>query len=88
VTFHVLTYFENMNHVVQCVIYQNFVYLKLAIFKMNVKEEQRICIKFCVKNGISATKTLEMLSNAFVDIMISRTTILEWQTFQGRQELH
>ena len=24
---------------------------------MNVKEEQLICMKFCVKNGISATKT-------------------------------
>ena len=48
------------------------------ISRMNVKEEQRICIKFCVKNGISETNTLEMLSNAFVDNTISRTTVLEW----------
>ena len=45
---------------------------------MNAKEEQRICIKFCVKNEISVTKTLEMLSNAFVDNTISQTTVLEW----------
>ena len=30
------------------------------------------------KNGISETKTLEMLSNAFVYNTISRTIVLEW----------
>ena len=45
---------------------------------MNLKKEQRIIIKFWVKNRMSATKTLEMLSNAFVDNTISRTTVLEW----------
>jgi hypothetical protein len=32
---------------------------------MDDKIEQCICIKFCVKHGKSATKTLEMLREAF-----------------------
>jgi hypothetical protein len=32
---------------------------------MDGRLEQRVCIKFCVKLGRSATKTLEMLREAF-----------------------
>jgi len=66
-----------MRHLLKLCLFK-VIYNYLAIFRMNVKEKQRICIKFCVKNGISATKTLEMLTNAFVDNTISRTTVLEW----------
>ena len=66
-----------MRHLLKLCLFK-VIYSYLANFRMNAKGEQRICIKFCVKNGISATKTLEMLSNAFVDNMISGTTILEW----------
>ena len=66
-----------MRHLLKLCLFK-VIYSYLAIFRMNVKEKQRICIKFCVKNRISATKTLKMLSNAFVDNTISRTTVLEW----------
>ena len=62
-----------MRHLLKLSLFK-VIYSYLAIFIMNVKEEHRIC----VNNGISATKTLEMLSNASVDNTISRTTVLEW----------
>jgi len=45
---------------------------------MNVKEKEAHLQQVLSKNGISATKTLKLLSNAFVDNTISRTTVLEW----------
>jgi uncharacterized metal-binding protein len=38
---------------------------------MDGKIEQRVCIKFCVKLGKSATATLEMLREAFGEYSLS-----------------
>jgi hypothetical protein len=42
------------------------------------KIEQRVCIKFCVKLGKFATKTLEMLSEDFLEYSLSRAAVSEW----------
>jgi hypothetical protein len=42
---------------------------------MDGKIEQRVCINFCVKLGKSATKTLEMLLEAFGKHSLSRTAV-------------
>jgi hypothetical protein len=44
------------------------------------KIEQRVCIKFFVKLSKSATKTLEMLHEAFEKHSLSRTTAFEWHS--------
>ena len=46
--------------------------------EMDVKEEQRVAIKFCCKVDFSATKTVELVEKAYDDAAISRTTIFEW----------
>lgn len=40
--------------------------------------QQRICIKFCVKNEISASETLKMLQKCYGDNSLSKTTTFEW----------
>jgi hypothetical protein len=45
---------------------------------MDGKIEQRVCIKFCVNLGKSATETLEMLHEAFEEHSLSRTVVFEW----------
>jgi hypothetical protein len=44
---------------------------------MDGKIEQRVCIKFCVKLGKSATETLEMLRETFGENSLSRIAVLE-----------
>jgi hypothetical protein len=44
---------------------------------MDGKLEQRICIKFCVKLGKSATETLEMFREALGEHSLSRTAVFE-----------
>jgi hypothetical protein len=44
------------------------------------KIEQRACIKFCVKLGISATETFEMLCEAFGDYSLSQMVVFEWHS--------
>ena len=46
--------------------------------KMSVFHEQRICVKFCVKNGKSVTETFEMLKIAFGEEAMCRTQTYEW----------
>jgi hypothetical protein len=43
---------------------------------MDSKIEQRVCIKFCVKLGKSATETLEMLRDAFGEHSLSWAGVL------------
>ena len=50
----------------------------LAIFTMEKKTEQRACLKFCVSNGIMATKSLEMLQECFGESTLSKTQVFEW----------
>ena len=45
---------------------------------MDVKEEQRVAIKFCCKVDFSATKTVELIQKAYGDAELSRTTVFEW----------
>jgi transposase len=47
---------------------------------MDSKIEQRVCIKFCVKLGKSATKTLEMLCEAFGEHSLSRVVVFQWHS--------
>jgi hypothetical protein len=47
---------------------------------MDGKIEQRVCIKFCVKLGKSATETLEMLHDAFEEHSLSQTAVFEWHS--------
>jgi hypothetical protein len=44
---------------------------------MDGKIEHRVCIKFCVKLGKSATETLEMLCEAFGEHSLSWTVAFE-----------
>ena len=45
---------------------------------MDVKEEQRVAIKFSCKVDFSATKAVELFQKAYGDAALSRTTICEW----------
>jgi hypothetical protein len=47
---------------------------------MDGKIEQHVCIKFCVKLSKSATKTLEMLREAFGEHSLSQTVVFEWHS--------
>ena len=40
--------------------------------------EQRVCIKFCVRLGKTGNKTSEMLKQAFGNSCMSRCRIFEW----------
>jgi len=45
--------------------------------ELDVKEEQRVAIKFCCKVDFSATKTAELIQKAHSDAALSRTTNFE-----------
>jgi hypothetical protein len=47
---------------------------------MDGKIEQHDCIKFCVKLGKTATKTLEMLHEAFGEHSLSQRASFEWHS--------
>jgi hypothetical protein len=46
---------------------------------MDVLKEQRVCIKFCQKQGKTATETYEMLQ-AFGETALSRSKTFEWHS--------
>ena len=46
--------------------------------EIDVKEEQRVAIKFCCKADILASKTMELIQKTYGHAAISRTTIFEW----------
>ena len=41
-------------------------------------DEQRVCIKFCVRLGKTGSETFEMLKQAFGDSCLSRSRTFEW----------
>jgi len=41
-------------------------------------DEQRVCIKFCVRLGKTGSETSEMLKQAFGDSCMSRSRTFEW----------
>lgn len=45
---------------------------------MRAKNEQRVCVKFCVKLSKSFTETFQMLQEAFGDECMSRSRCHEW----------
>jgi hypothetical protein len=47
---------------------------------MDGKIEQCACTMFCVKLGKSATKTLDMLCEAFGEHSLSQTGVFEWHS--------
>ena len=51
--------------------------------------EQRICIKFCVKNEIKCSKALEMLNVAFGESAMSKPRVYEWykRFKEGREDV-
>jgi predicted Na+-dependent transporter len=54
------------------------VFVNLCQFReMEVKEEQRVAIKFCCKFDFSATKAVKLIKKAYGDAALSRTTICE-----------
>jgi len=53
---------------------------------MDVKEEQRVAIKFCCKVDFSDSKTVELIQKACGDAALSRTTIFEWKNGFERVE--
>jgi histone-lysine N-methyltransferase SETMAR len=52
--------------------------------------EQRVCINFCVKNGIKCSKTLEMLTVAYGESTLSKKNVYKWyKLFQeGRENVN
>ena len=41
-------------------------------------DEQRVCIKFCVRLGKAVSETFEVLKQAFGDLCMSRSRTFEW----------
>ena len=48
---------------------------RVAIFTMDQRKEQRVCIKFCANLGKSATETLKMIQLGFGDQSLSRAQV-------------
>ena len=49
-----------------------------AIFSMDKNIEQRICLKFCIANGILCVESLKMLQQAYGESTFSKTRAYEW----------
>jgi hypothetical protein len=49
-----------------------------VINEMAGLKEQRICVKFCIKLGKTASETHEVLKTAFGDNAMGRTQTFEW----------
>ena len=51
--------------------------------------DQRICIKFCVKNGIKFSKTLETLKVAYGECTVSQKSVYKWYKLftEGREDV-
>jgi len=50
----------------------------IAIFMMCESTEQHICIKFCFKNGKTATETYQLLQQAYGEDAMGRTQVFDW----------
>ena len=52
------------------------------------KIERRVCLKFCVFNGITATESLKMLQKCFGESTLLRTRVFEWhKAFSENREV-
>ncbi|UYV69811.1 hypothetical protein LAZ67_7000842 [Cordylochernes scorpioides] len=56
--------------------------------KVTEIEDQRICIKFCVKNGFKGAEIFWMLQTAYGDAVMSRRRVFQWykRFKKGREE--
>ena len=52
--------------------------------------DQKICIKFSVKNRLKCSKTLEMLKVAYGECTVSQKSVYEWCKLytEGREEVN
>jgi len=59
----------------------------LSDFLLSKNMDQRICIKFCVKNKIKCSETLEMLTVAYGETVLSKKNVYKWyKLFQDGRE--
>ena len=59
----------------------------LGDFLLSKRMEQRVCIKFGVKNGIQCSKALEMLTIAYGESTVSKKNVYTWyKLFQEGRE--
>ena len=49
-----------------------------AIFAIDKNIEQRICLKFCIADGISCAESLKILQKAYGKSALSKTRAYEW----------
>lgn len=50
--------------------------------------EQRVCVKFCVANGISCAESLKMLEKCYGESVLSKTRTYEWyKAFKDGREI-
>jgi hypothetical protein len=61
-------------------LHECFIDFVFHLVAMNGKIEQRVSVKFCVKLGKSATKTLEMLREACGEHSLRWTAIFKWHS--------
>ena len=50
----------------------------MAIFTMDQRKEEQVCIKFCANLGKSDMETLEMIQQGFGDQSLSRAQVFQW----------
>lgn len=57
---------------------------------MDIKFEQRVCLKFCVKNELSCAESLKMLHNAYGESCMSKGRAYEWyrRFKEGREDVN
>lgn len=62
----------------------------LGDFLLAKKMDQRICIKFCVKNKIKCSNALEMLTVAFGESTLSKKNVYKWYKLftEGREDVN
>ena len=62
----------------------------LGDFLLSKKMDQRICIKFCVKNKIKCSNVLEMLTVAFGESTLSKKNVYKWYKLftEGREDVN
>lgn len=56
---------------------------------MDKKIEQRVCLKFCVANGIKASESFKMLQKCYGESTLSKSQVYEWHKAfsEGREDI-